>query len=290
MTSGLFSYQMTMSHKIIIFITALFLALSVSGCAIGKSFVLREDLADAIARDRGLAKNYIKSGRFTLVSYSRFNAPARALRVYIEGDGKAWKSRRRLSHDPTPSNPLALRLAAVDESANVAYLARPGQYQPSNAESCDSTYWSARRFAPEVIDAVNGAIDKLKINSGAGNIELVGYSGGGAIAVLVAARRKDVVSLRTVAGNLDHIAVSNYHNVSRLKGSLNPIDTAPIISKLPQRHFIGGDDKRIPAHIVESFVEKTGDRPHTRITNVKGAAHGSGWAEKWPELLLLPPS
>jgi len=55
------------------------------------------------------------------------------------------------------------------------------------------------RFAPEVINSFSRAIDTLKEKSGAKYVELVGYSGGGAIAVLVAAGRSDVVGVRTVA-------------------------------------------------------------------------------------------
>lgn len=264
--------------------------LTLSGCATAGRFITPEHTAEIIARDNGLAKEYITSGCFVLLTYSRFDAPADILRVYIEGDGKAWKTRRRLSDDPTPSNPVALGLAASDRSSRVAYIARPGQYQRPDARPCDPTYWSERRFAPEVIDAVNGAIDKLKLDSRSKNIELVGYSGGGAIAVLIAARRQDVISLRTIAGNLDHVAFSNYHGVSPLKGSLNPIDVASTLRLLPQRHFIGSDDKTIPPYIIESFIEKTGDASHSRVTKVKGAGHSCGWREKWQKLLLLPPS
>jgi hypothetical protein len=35
-----------------------------------------------------------------------------SLRVYIEGDGFAWKSRTQPSGNPTPHNPVALKLAA----------------------------------------------------------------------------------------------------------------------------------------------------------------------------------
>ena len=41
-------------------------------------------------------------------------------------------------------------------------------------------------------------------------IHLIGYSGGGAIAVLTASRREDVLSVRTIAANLDHSAHELY--------------------------------------------------------------------------------
>ncbi len=48
--------------------------------------------------------------------------------VYIEGDGRAYVNRRTPSNDPTPGNPMALRLALADPSLRVLYLGRPCQY------------------------------------------------------------------------------------------------------------------------------------------------------------------
>ena len=38
------------------------------------------------------------------------------LHIYIEGDGLSWRSRRRVSQDPTPTRPTGLMLAAADPS------------------------------------------------------------------------------------------------------------------------------------------------------------------------------
>lgn len=46
------------------------------------------------------------------------------LRVYIEGDRHAWLSRTRLCADPTPHNPVALKLALADPAPGpLLYLA-----------------------------------------------------------------------------------------------------------------------------------------------------------------------
>jgi pimeloyl-ACP methyl ester carboxylesterase len=206
------------------------------------------------------------------------------LNIYIEGDGRAWLNKHTLSDDPTPSNPVALKLAVADQGGNIAYIARPGQYQ---RVSCDAKYWSASRFAPEVITSMDQAIDQLKAGSGAKAVALTGYSGGGAIAVLVAARRADVVALRTVAGNLNTTAWCAYHHVSQLDGSLNPLDAAFKTANIPQRHFIGNKDKIMPAIIAESFVKAEGDKDASRITRVKSASHNEGWEGQWKELLSM---
>jgi hypothetical protein len=236
----------------------------------------------------GFIKEYIKAGDFTLMTYQRFNRNADTIRIYIEGDGRAWETKHRLSDDPTPLNPVALRLAAIDPADNIAYIARPGQYSPTGMPDCDSKYWSGSRFSKKVINSFDRAIDLLKKESHARQVDLIGYSGGGAIAVLVAAERSDVVGLRTVAGNLDSRAFCQYHHVSELNDSMDPIDVAKKIAHIPQRHFAGSKDKIVPFAIAESFVMMEGDSDCRRITIVKDAAHNDGWTKRWKKLLSLP--
>ena len=241
--------------------------------------------ADTIASESHFKKEYVKTDLCTLTTFYNFTRPGAPLTVYIEGDGFAWRSHRELSYDPTPRHPLVLSLAAIDPSENVAYIARPGQLTASGNPDCDPAYWSEKRFSREVVNAVNSSLDYLKEKSGAREINLIGYSGGAAIAVLIAERRSDIKSLRTIAGNLDHEVLTQYQGVSPLTGSLNPIDEAEKIGGLPQRHFIGSDDKVVPAFIAQSFVEREGDKDHARITIVNGATHTKGWQERWKELL-----
>jgi len=261
-----------------------------SGCAATSMLIGKPHISNHIAGEAGFEEKYVTVNNFTLKTYRRFQSPCENLRVYIEGDGKAWKTRSMLSDDPTPSNPIALRLAVIDSHESVAYIARPGQFPVSDAPRCDPIYWSERRFAPEVVEAVDKAIDMAKQDACARRVEIVGYSGGAALAVLVAAGREDVASIRTIAGNLDHIAAGKYHGVSPLKGSLNPIDFASAVAKVPQRHFVGSRDRIIPSSIAESFVRMEGDKDFERITVVKGATHKDGWCERWAELLLVEPS
>lgn len=251
-------------------------------------FMERAYSAQKKACQTGLNKEYVKVGIFTLATYQRFTAPSEKLRIYIEGDGRAWETKTRLSDDPTPSDPIALGLATVDSFDNVAYIARPGQFPAPDAAVCEATYWSARRFAPEVVEAFDKAIDILKKKSGAKNVELVGYSGGAALAVLVAAQRSDVVALRTVAGNLDPKALCAYHKVSQLDGSMDPLDVAQKVARIPQRHFVGAKDKIVPSSIAESFAKKEGDVKGESVTIVPGVTHKDGWGERWKDLLSIP--
>ncbi|MFH1982330.1 MAG: hypothetical protein ABIL58_10815 [Pseudomonadota bacterium] len=135
---------------------------------------------------------------------------------------------------------------------------------------------------------MNEAVELLRQKAKASKIHLIGYSGGAAVAVLVAARREDVIGVRTIAGNLDHETLNEYHRVDVLDGSLNPIDYSPEIGHIPMRHFIGTKDRIVPVFIVQSFARRTGDLSCRSVTEVAEATHSEGWREKWDELLRAP--
>lgn len=245
--------------------------------------------ADRVAREAGLEKMLVKTDPFVLTAYYRLGKQGGTLHIYIEGDGYAWVTPRRISGDPTPRTPMVLSLAAGDSAANVVYLARPCQYTDEKLNSrCEAFYWTKGRFSEPVVSSINQAISYFAEKVKAPGVDLIGYSGGAAVAVLAAARRRDVVSLRTLAGNLHPDLVNDYHGVSALEGSRDPFEEAPKISHVPMRHFIGTNDKVIPSSVARGFAEKTGDTTHQSITEVKGAAHSEGWRGQWQELLLLP--
>ena len=167
------------------------LAPFIFSCSSGQR--IKNNLASEIATASNLRPIFISTSTFQLKGYFRFHNPKAPLTVYIEGDGQAYLHRNMPSINPTPKNPLALRLAAIDLGENVLYLARPCQYVNFQLERfCKVPYWTQKRFSNEVILAVNEAIDKMVLKAGVDRIHLVGYSGGGAVAALVASRRKDV--------------------------------------------------------------------------------------------------
>ena len=267
----------------------LLVALQLAGCAAGNLFLDRHGLADRIGAGAGFVKTLVTAEPFVLTAYHRIAEPGEALTVYIEGDGQAWLSRSRLATDPTPTDPVALRLAALDPSPNVVYLARPCHYTESRLDPfCGPAYWSNKRFAEEVIAAMDRAVEHFRRRSRAREAHLVGYSGGGAVATLIAARRRDVASLRTVAGNLDHVTLNRHKRVSPLTGSLNPIDFAPTLSRLPQRHFVGSGDRVVPRFIAEAFARRAASSRCIGVTVVEDVTHAKGWVERWLDLLTMP--
>lgn len=258
-----------------------------AGCTLLQS---RQDTADAIARAGGLARSRVEAAPFTLTAYSRLADPGATIVVYIEGDGLAWLSRSEVSADPTPRNPVGLALAALDSSPNVIYLARPCQYPAAALDHrCHEAYWTERRFSEEVVASVDGAISRM-LPRGHRGLHLAGYSGGAAVAALVAARRSDVLSLTTVAGNLDHEALNRHHKVTPLAGSLNAADVAPRLAGLPQVHWVGERDSVVPPWVAEGFAARAGDRKCIAIRRVPGATHETGWTDIWAAALSLRPA
>lgn len=265
------------------------LVIFVSSCGSSRSVENRILRADSIIHASKFKPIQLKTPYFALYSVYHFPQPKDLLTVYIEGDGRSWVSRFQLSSDPTPINPLALRLAVVhaqqSPNSNIAWLARPCQYQPNkNDINCEPKYWSSHRFSEPIIDSTNNAINQLMQKSGTTKVRLIGFSGGAAVAVLVAARRDDVAELITLAGNLDHRWVNRYHEVTQLSGSLNAIDVASKLSATPQLHFIGQKDEVIPSQVVTRFIDKIGTDLCVKKVLVD-ATHSKGWVEKWQDLL-----
>ncbi len=247
--------------------------------------------ADAarIAAKAGLSRATFATGTFRIVGFTRLTDPSSPVSVYIEGDGFAWATRHRPSADPTPTRATGLRLAALDPSANLIYLARPCQFI-GHDPACRVAYWTDRRYAEEVVASMNGALNQALTQVPGQDIRLVGYSGGGAIAALLAERRSDVMSLRTVAGNLDVAAVNRHHRVSAMPESLNPIDAAPRLASLPQIHFVGGADKVVPPFVAQGFVAALGNDRCARIVREPTATHEDGWEETWRTNVAISPS
>ncbi len=264
-----------------------------SGCA-APSPQARSAGIVAWAAGQGWQARVLSGSRFDIQAFAPTGLPAtERLTVYIEGDGLAWLDRHTPSFAPTPSDPVGLRLAMADAGARAVYLARPCQYTQGAAfKGCDNRYWGSHRFAPDVIEAMDHAVDGLKREHGATELVLVGYSGGAAVAALLAARRSDVAALVTVAGVLDTERWTRGQRVSPLHGSLNPRDVSEHLSHIPQWHFVGEKDAVVPAGVLVGFLDglaRSGVRnaPTPVVHSVPGFDHGCCWAAAWPQLSRL---
>ena len=247
--------------------------------------------ADSVARSAGWQARTVATGPFDLRAY----VPPRlsgsdTLAVYIEGDGVAWVNRFEISDDPTPRHPDALELA-IRDGGMAAYLARPCQYVAgAERRNCHPVFWHTHRYGVDVLNAMSAAIDRLKADSGASRLVLIGYSGGGTIATLLAAQRPDVARVVTVSANLDHAAWTRMNNYSPLTGSLNPVDFVASLQSVPQLHLVGADDEEVPPAIARGYAGRfpADRRPEVRV--IAGFDHHCCWSERWPALMAPPRS
>lgn len=230
---------------------------------------------------KGFDKKLVQAGQFHITTYQKITDSTKPYVFYIEGDGHAFQNKRP-TLDPTPNKLMMINLAASDPRENVIYISRPCQYTPKDLNpACDDvSYWTSKRLSDETIDVIDNTIRKINNNKG---FHLVGFSGGGGVAVLVAARSPNVINIITIAGNLDTESFTAHHNVSPMKESLNPIDYAQQIKHIPQLHLSGRSDKIVPIFIAENYVNASGSQCVKQ--KIYDAQHIAGWEKLWPQIL-----
>lgn len=262
------------------FLTLLLLA---GGCSTIPPVELRQQILKHLAATQSWQSITLTTDSFNLTALiDTSSCTNNSMRVYIEGDGLAWITRSRISDDPTPATPTTALLMGEDDAPCKVYLARPCQYQYSS--KCSNTYWSNKRYSNEVIQTYEDVLDALKKQYHSKNFILIGYSGGGTVATLLAARRDDVNQLVTLAGNIDTKAWTEYHHIDALEHSLNPADYASKLKNIPQYHLIGSKDDVIPMEIFQSYKAKFTDTSNLHH-KVYEASHHEGWEYVWKNYL-----
>jgi len=279
-----FTFTLRLNQRLAVFLSLILLG----ACSTLKTPPERLASASGLAEQYDWQAQSILTTDFDIMSYQPSKTADRysLLTIYIEGDGLAWLTKRKISSDPTPINPVGLKLALNHPQGNATYLARPCQYTGGKtARNCNKHHWTDARFSEQVIASSNEALNSLKDEFKAEQLQLVGYSGGGAVAALIAARRDDVVKLITIAGNLDHQAWTTHHNISPLTDSLNPADYQQQLSKVKQIHFVGDDDKVMPPFIARDFVAGLASNANAKAIVVPNQSHGCCWESIWAELM-----
>lgn len=242
----------------------------------------KEETAKRIAAPVFMLPRTIKANEFRLKSYERVYEKGEPAILYIGGN-----SQHSDVSSPESADPVALRLAAQDPKSNVIYLAQACQYVGHHGD-CPDEYMADKKHSPEIVAAFNTALNNIR---GAHNItgfHIVGYDGGAGLGVALAADRKDVLSLRTVAGILDTQFYAHINDTNFSDKSLNPVDIAPQLKNMPQRHFVGQMDKEVPPAIYHSYAQAMGDTTCSQVTLVPDAKHRDGWTEQWSTLRTLP--
>lgn len=207
-----------------------------------------------ILTPKNYKKHLIKTSSYTFFAISNISNQCKSINIYIEGDGLAWITRTRVSSSPTPLNPVGLKLMLKDDSKCKLYIARPCQY--IKTKICSKKDWTSHRFSKKIINSTNEAINNIKKDYDNQSFTMTGFSGGGAIATILAAKRNDVKKLVTYAGNLDTKKWTKIHNISELNGSLNPSDYTKDLEGITQIHYVGRFDKIMPIEIFNTYRSK----------------------------------
>ncbi len=257
-------------------------SLLLTACSSGLKTRVQE--AERVASLNGFEKKLVKAGDFVLTTYQRITDKRQPYVFYIEGDGSITAGNYAIANNPTPSKIMLLKLATLDPRPNIVYMARPCQYtEPELNPKCREEYWVDKRLSEEVIKSINIAVD---IISGGSSASLIGFSGGGGIAVLVAARNKNIQDVITIAGNLDIVRFSDYHKVYALKKSLNPIEYAKKINNIPQLHLSGDKDAIVPTRITNAYVAFSSS-VCVASKVFPGITHTTGWELIWQDVLKI---
>jgi hypothetical protein len=125
------------------------------------------------------------------------------------------------------------------------------------------------------------AVRKAAALLGAERVEIVGYSGGGVLAVLIAERLENVERLTTIGANLDIEAWTEHHGYLPLEHSLNPARSE---RSHPWRevHLQGARDTRVPPATTAAYFVRY---PSAQRRVLEEFDHLCCWVEAWPRLL-----
>lgn len=238
------------------------------------------------ARAAGLEITRVTAGEFpSLVYLKRAAAPSHAsapLTVFLESDGIPWRGGRHPSADPTTRQPLALEML-IRSPPPAAYVTRPC-YHGLRSDKCNVELWTGARYSSEVVESMAATVREVQRQSGAAKVALVGYSGGGTLAVLIAERLDSVASVVTIAANLDTDAWTEHHDYLPMSQSLNPaMSDRP--HPWPEWHLRGADDVVVPAATTTRYFARY---PGAQQRTIEGFDHVCCWVRDWPDISVMP--
>lgn len=241
---------------------------------------------DSVAKELGFHRDIVVGKGFRHVVYDNSallaagTAHVATLHIYIEGDGTPYARPDTPATDPTPRNPVMLRLMALDPSPSI-YIGRPCYFASVHDEGCAASLWTRRRYGPEVLDSMEAAMRVAIVRVDASHAQIFGFSGGGTLAVLLAERLAMVTHVVTIGANLDVTAWCDLHGYSHLAG-FNPVEQHAARTDLDFLHFVGERDTNSPPWLVEAAARARGGEP---VRVIKDFDHGCCWQRIWSDVL-----
>ncbi len=187
-----------------------------------------------------------------------------------------------ISPNPTPHHALALALAIHTPGPRL-YLGRPCYFSAINDPACTSRVWTSERFSATVVASMAAAVNDYCADSCRSGVVLIGYSGGGVLAVLMAPLVSPKVAVVTIAADLDVDAWTRVHGYLPLEGSLNPATQPALAPRIREWHLVGDRDSVVPANINQRYFERIDTK---YVLHYPQFDHVCCWVERWPEILV----
>lgn len=254
------------------------IALLVAGVAAGCASPAQK--YDGAALGANFSEHIIQGARFHHKIYRNNHAlQGGTLHVFIEGDASVKQALRSSPPDPTPRQLLMLRLMKQDK-AGAILLGRPCYHGMFTEDNCEIRHLGPERYSAESVASMTSALQSEMRHSGARQVIFFGYSGGGALAILMAAQYPGTAAIVTLAGNLDNTALTAYHKSPPLAGSLDPADLPALPRAVIQLHFFGDRDGNVPV----SLAQKTLIRQNALPVILPGIDHECCWQNVWPDI------
>lgn len=191
--------------------------------------------------------------------------------IFIEGDGRPWRSAGRLiADDPTPRRtPLLEQM--LQTPAPALYLGRPC-YFGQRSEACHPMLWTFARYSEQVLHSMHtGLLQWLEQNPDIREITLVGHSGGGILALLLAERIPQVTAVTAMATPVDIDQWTDLHGYTRLFESINPAQLPHWRPGVSRQLLYGQQDKQVPADVFLPIARRI---PDADVQLIKDAGHG----------------
>jgi pimeloyl-ACP methyl ester carboxylesterase len=126
------------------------------------------------------------------------------------------------------------------------------------------------------------ATNNLISAGGHGEVVLIGYSGGGALARLMAPEIHNLIGILTVSANLDTEAWRAAHGYLPLVRSINPADARPLPEDIVHVAVVGDRDVNVPPSVADAYVA-AGQR--AEVWRYADADHACCWHGRWAEIL-----
>ncbi len=237
---------------------------------------------DTQALRYGFVRQIIRGPEFSHLVY--FNTDIRGkstFHIYLGGDGIPWIEKRWVTNDPTPKKLVALDLMNLDKNPSI-YIGRPCYHGLNKAHLCTSNLWTSDRYSKRVVDSMVELLGLIFRDKKDAKLVLIGHSGGGTLAMLLARYLENTRGVVTIAANLDIDAWTQLHGYSPLMGSINPAKLSPLRSGVFQIHLAGREDENVPVSLITPTVKR---QPNASLYELEGQDHSCCWTKVWNDFL-----